>query len=86
MRRGDVKREIMRRKSKHPTLSEVAKRAGVGTTTVSRVINGVEHVEPATLARVERAIQELGYLPNQAARVLKGHQRAHDRICDPQHR
>ncbi|MGA7158307.1 MAG: LacI family DNA-binding transcriptional regulator [Acidobacteriaceae bacterium] len=63
----------MTKKSKHPTLSEVAKRAGVGTTTVSRVINGVEHVEPQTLARVERAIKELGYSPNQAARVLKGH-------------
>jgi LacI family transcriptional regulator len=63
----------MRKKSKHPTLSEVAKRAGVGTTTVSRVINGVEHVEPKTLARVEQAIKELGYLPNHAARVLKGH-------------
>jgi LacI family transcriptional regulator len=71
--RGEEKREPMRKKSNHPTLSEVAKRAGVGTTTVSRVINGVEHVEPATLARVEQAIQELGYLPNQAARVLKGH-------------
>ena len=63
----------MRTKSKHPTLSEVAKKAGVGTTTVSRVINGVEHVEPQTLARVEQAIKDLGYMPNQAARVLKGH-------------
>jgi LacI family transcriptional regulator len=71
--REEAKREPMRKKSKHPTLSEVATRAGVGTTTVSRVINGVEHVEPATLARVEAAIEELGYLPNQAARVLKGH-------------
>ncbi len=63
----------MRKPRKLPTLHEVAKRAGVGTTTVSRVINGVEHVEPQTLARVERAIKELGYLPNHAARVLKGH-------------
>lgn len=63
----------MRTKSKHPTLSEVAKKAGVGTTTVSRVINGVEHVEAKTLARVEQAIKALGYMPNQAARVLKGH-------------
>ncbi len=63
----------MTKKSKHPTLSEVAKKAGVGTTTVSRVINGVEHVEPKTMARVQQAIQALGYMPNQAARVLKGH-------------
>ncbi len=63
----------MTKQKKHPTLKEVAKRAGVGTTTVSRVINAVEHVEPWTKARVERAIKELGYLPNHAARVLKGH-------------
>jgi LacI family transcriptional regulator len=63
----------MSTKTKHPTLSEVAKKAGVGTTTVSRVINGVEHVDPKTLARVEQAIKALGYMPNQAARVLKGH-------------
>ncbi|MGC9198361.1 MAG: LacI family DNA-binding transcriptional regulator, partial [Acidobacteriaceae bacterium] len=63
----------MKKNRKHPTLNDVAKRAGVGTTTVSRVINGAEHVEPHTLARVERAIKELGYMPNHAARVLKGH-------------
>jgi LacI family transcriptional regulator len=63
----------MTKQGKHPTLREVAKCAEVGTTTVSRVINGVEYVEPWTKARVERAIKELGYLPNIAARVLKGH-------------
>lgn len=61
------------RKSKHPTLNEVAKRAGVGTTTVSRVINGGNRVDPRTLARVRSAIKALGYMPNQAARSLKGH-------------
>ncbi len=66
-------RRTMTKQRKHPTLREVAKRAGVGTTTVSRVVNGVEHVEPWTMARVERAIKELGYLPNHAARVLKGY-------------
>jgi len=62
----------MTKKSKHATLSEVAKKAGVGTTTVSRVINGGRAVDPVTLARVERAIQSLGYVPNHAARILKG--------------
>lgn len=62
----------MTKKSKHPTLSEVAKKAGVGTTTVSRVINGGQQVDPKTLARVRRAIEDLGYLPNEAARILKG--------------
>ncbi|HUN86720.1 MAG TPA: LacI family DNA-binding transcriptional regulator [Terracidiphilus sp.] len=60
------------KKSTPPTLSEVARRAGVGTTTVSRVINGGERVSPKTLAQVRRVIDELGYMPNQAARVLKG--------------
>jgi LacI family transcriptional regulator len=56
-----------------PTVSEVARAAGVGTTTVSRVINGGERVSPKTLAHVQRVIEKLGYRPNQAARVLKGH-------------
>ena len=62
----------MTKRSSHSTLSEVAKKAGVGTTTVSRVINGGQSVGPKTLARVQRAIESLGYTPNQAARVLKG--------------
>ncbi|MFT4111376.1 LacI family DNA-binding transcriptional regulator [Silvibacterium sp.] len=63
---------MTKKKSKHPTLSEVAKKAGVGTTTVSRVINGGQRVDPQTLARVQRVIESLGYMPNQAARILKG--------------
>lgn len=59
-------------KNTHPTLSEVARQAGVGTTTVSRVINGGDRVSPDTLARVRHVIEALGYMPNQAARVLKG--------------
>jgi LacI family transcriptional regulator len=54
-----------------PTLHDVAKRAGVGTTTVSRVINGGQHVAPEMLARIQRVMTELGYQPNQAARSLK---------------
>lgn len=63
----------MMKTSTPPTLSEVARRAGVGTTTVSRVINGGDRVSPKTLAQVRRVIEELGYMPNHAARVLKGH-------------
>jgi LacI family transcriptional regulator, galactose operon repressor len=61
------------KKSSHPTLSQVAKKAGVGTTTVSRVINGGYRVSPETLEHVRRVIEALGYSPNQAARTLKGH-------------
>lgn len=62
----------MTKQNRPPTLSEVAREAGVGTTTVSRVINGGDRVSPKTLARVQEVIAALGYMPNQAARVLKG--------------
>src|SRR6201987_5182020 len=62
----------MKSRNTPPTLSEVARQAGVGNTTVSRVINGGDRVSPKTLARVRRVIEQLGYRPNQAARVLKG--------------
>lgn len=62
----------MTKRPKHATLSEVARKAGVGTTTVSRVINGGQSVDPKTQARVQLAIEKLGYMPSQAARILKG--------------
>lgn len=55
-----------------PALMDVARRAGVGAATVSRVINGGQNVSERTLAAVQKAIEELGYHPNQAARSLKG--------------
>jgi len=62
----------MTQSNSHPTLSQVAQKAGVGTTTVSRVINGGDSVSPKTLARVRSVIETLGYMPNEAARILKG--------------
>jgi LacI family transcriptional regulator len=62
----------MKKQSSHATLTDVARAAGVGTTTVSRVINGGERVSQETLARVQAVIEKLGYQPNQAARILKG--------------
>lgn len=53
-----------------PALSDVAALAGVSHQTVSRVVNGSPHVAPATRERVDRAIAELGYRPNSAARAL----------------
>ena len=64
----------MKNRNRHATLSDVARRAGVGTTTVSRVINGGAKVSPETLAEVRRVIAELGFVPNYAARMLKGEQ------------
>jgi LacI family transcriptional regulator len=39
---------------------------------VSRVVNGGDQVSPKTLKRVEEVIQKMGFIPNQAARILKG--------------
>jgi LacI family transcriptional regulator len=54
-----------------PTVSDVAKRAGVSTMTVSRVVNGAGYTSAETRARVESAIGELGYVPNALARQLR---------------
>lgn len=54
-----------------PTISDVAKRAGVSPVTVSRVINRTGNVSPATREKVEQAIQDLGYVPSVAARSLR---------------
>lgn len=53
-----------------PTVHDVARRAGVSTATVSRALSGSAKLNPDTLARVLRAVDELGYLPNGAARGL----------------
>lgn len=54
-----------------PTIKDVARRAGVSTATVSRVLNGAEVVSEDTRARVEQAIADLGYRYNALARSLK---------------
>lgn len=62
----------MKRRSSHATLSDVARLAGVGVGTASRVVNGGLNVSPKTLKKVESAIRQLEYKPNHAARILKG--------------
>ncbi|MFT5195884.1 MAG: LacI family transcriptional regulator [Candidatus Promineifilaceae bacterium] len=52
------------------TIKDVAKRAGVGIGTVSRVLNGGNSVSDATKEKVEAAIIALEYTPNQQARRL----------------
>src|SRR5215218_8450404 len=58
------------RGSARPTLEAVAARAGVGRGTVSRVVNGAPGVSAKARAAVEKAIAELGYVPNRPARTL----------------
>ena len=55
-----------------PTLSAVADLAGVSAITVSRVLRLPEKVAPETRVRVEAAMRELGYVPNQIAGALAG--------------
>ncbi|PRX01059.1 UNVERIFIED_ORG: LacI family transcriptional regulator [Actinomadura viridilutea] len=55
---------------RRPTLEEVAARAGVSRATVSRVVNGSATVTPEIRAAVLRAVDQLGYVPNSAARSL----------------
>jgi len=59
-----------------PTMSDVARLAGVGTMTVSRVLSGTAPVSGETAQRVHTAIEQLQYRPNELARAFRG-QRSH---------
>jgi LacI family transcriptional regulator len=64
---------MRREKSKEaPTLSDVARVAGVSPITVSRLMNGGSNVRPDTARKIRSAVARLGYEPNEAARILKG--------------
>lgn len=52
-------------------IAQVARRAKVSTATVSRVLNGFPGVRAGTMARVQRAIAEMNYVPNPNARSLR---------------
>ncbi|MFE2075076.1 LacI family DNA-binding transcriptional regulator [Streptomyces misionensis] len=71
-----------------PTLEAVAARAGVSRATVSRVVNGGSGVREPLAERVRRAVEELGYVPNQAARslVTKRHDAVAVVIAEPETR
>ncbi len=53
------------------TIRDVAKKAGVSPITVSRVVNNSDYVSDKTRARVEQAIEELGYIPNMLGPSLR---------------
>lgn len=52
-------------------MGDIARLAGVSIATVSRVINGSDAVKPATAERVQRVIDEVKFVPNGMASVLK---------------
>ncbi|MGW5612945.1 LacI family DNA-binding transcriptional regulator [Streptomyces sp. NPDC003877] len=55
---------------RQPTLDEVAERAGVSRSVASRALNNAPHVSRAKREAVERAVRQLGYVPNPTARAL----------------
>ncbi len=55
---------------RNPTIKDVAARAGVSKSSVSRVLQGSTLVSDASREAVLRAMDELGYRPNAAARTL----------------
>jgi len=68
-----LKETRVSRQTSLPTVADVAQLAGVGAITVSRVVNGNGYVSIEKRKRIKTAIKKLGYRPNQAARILKGH-------------
>lgn len=54
-----------------PSLSDVARLAGVSVQTASRVSTGAPNVRPATRDKVLQAMKRLGYSPNRAAQALR---------------
>jgi len=58
---------------KKVTMKDIAEKAGVSTTTVSKILNNVDmHISEATRARVLGLVQEYHYIPNEIAKGLKG--------------
>lgn len=52
------------------SIRDVAKRAGVAACTVSRVLNGTASVSDETRQKIEKAMEELNYIPNELARGM----------------
>lgn len=75
---GPISKNIKKARTanRKPTMSDVARLAGVGTMTVSRVLNGNAGVTEETALRVHTAIEQLRYRPNELARAFRG-QRTH---------
>jgi LacI family transcriptional regulator len=62
--------ETKKRGSRTPTIYDVASRAGVSIASVSRVLNGRASPRPETRDRVMRAVRDLSFVPDAAARAL----------------
>ncbi|MDF9388632.1 HTH-type transcriptional regulator TreR [Vibrio sp. 1151_11] len=58
--------------SRKLTILDIAKLSGVGKSTVSRVLTNDPKVKPETRAKVERVIQDSGYVPLKSAQLMRG--------------
>jgi LacI family transcriptional regulator len=67
-----VTRGTGKKRTSAATIYDVARRVGVSPMTVSRVVNGESNVREATRAAVQKAMRELQFRPNKAARSLAG--------------
>jgi len=63
----------MKRNSKAVTIRDVANKAGVSVTTVSRVLNGKDDISEETTNKVQAVVQDLGYASSLAARGMRSH-------------
>ena len=63
----------MKRNSKAVTIRDVASKAGVSVTTVSRVLNGKDDISKPTILKVQAVVEELGYASSLAARGMRSH-------------
>ncbi|MCX7842012.1 MAG: LacI family transcriptional regulator [Clostridia bacterium] len=55
----------------NPTIYDIAKAAGVSPGTVSRTLNNIGYIKDETRQKIEKAMKDLKYIPNRAARTLK---------------
>lgn len=58
-------------KSSAPTIVDVANHSGVSRATASRAMGNYGRISEATVAKVRKAAEELGYRPNQVARAMR---------------
>ncbi len=69
----------LERQIKRSTMAQIAKEAGVSTTTVSKVLNQLPGVGAQTRARIQQIIEQRDYVQNHAARQLRKGQSAKGR-------
>jgi len=66
-------KNTMKRNQKTLTIQDIARKAGVSVSTVSRVLNGKNDVAEETIEKVQSVVKELGYASSLAARGMRSH-------------